>query len=69
MAKSNCIDLNDQIYQSRQRLGGAPISNGGELNVYAIENYKAEFLEGIQTDSLTDPVDLQVSLHGVRAAP
>ena len=64
MARSNCIDLNDQITQSRQRLGGAPISNGGELNVYAIENYKAEFLEGIQTDSLTDPVDLQVSLHG-----
>jgi hypothetical protein len=62
---SNCIDLNDQIYQSRQRVGNSPISNAdGELNVYAIDNFKAEFLQGIVDDGLTDPVDLQIKQHG-----
>lgn len=62
---SNCIDLNDQIYQSRQRIGNSPISNAnGELNVYAIETYKAEFLEGIKEDGIFDPVGLQISQHG-----
>ena len=62
---SNCIDINDQIYQSRQKVGNSPISNAdGELNVYAIDNFKAEFLQGIVDDGLTDPVDLQIKQHG-----
>lgn len=62
---SNCIDLNDQIYQSKQAIGNSPISKpNGELNVYAIENYKVEFLEGIKEDGLFDPVELAVNIHG-----
>ena len=62
---SKCIDINDQITQSKAMIGNSPISKpNGELNVYAIEKFKVDFLEGIKEDGLFDPVSLQVSQYG-----
>jgi hypothetical protein len=62
---SKCIDLNDQITQSKLAIGNSPTSKpNGELNVYAIEQFKVDFLEGIKKDGLFDPVELAVDQYG-----
>lgn len=62
---SNCIDLNDQIYQSKKRVGTSPIIKGnGELNLYAVDQFKTDFLEGIKDDGLFDPLDLAIKQYG-----
>lgn len=62
---SKCIDINDAIYQARTSIGTSPISKAnGELNVFAIDNFKAQFLEGIVEDGLFDPVEIQVAQWG-----
>jgi hypothetical protein len=58
---SYCIDRNDLITQSKLRIGTSPIADAnGELNVYAIEDFKKNFLQNIENDSSIDPVQAQV---------
>lgn len=62
---SKCIDLSNQLVQTRSKLTPAPIVKpNGELNIYAVDQYKNDFLEGIQEDSIFDPVQTAVGLYG-----
>ncbi len=62
---SYCIDRNDLITQSKLRIGTSPIADAnGELNVYAIEDFKKNFLQNIEDDSSIDPVQSQVNQYG-----
>ena len=62
---SYCIDRNDLITQSRMKIGTSPLADAnGELNVYAIEDFKKNFLQNIEDESSIDPVQAQVNQYG-----